>query len=153
MKNMKKTLLCGLLLGCCLLLCACGEGGEKGADTAKKTEQKTASVQTINLSALSESMRYAQAYNMISLSPEDYVGARVRVKGPHTIFFYDATKKNYHYITVSDSTACCALDMEFRLASGQSYPERNEEVEVEGTFQSYEELGTTYYYLADAVIQ
>ena len=37
--------------------------------------------------------------------------------------------------------------------AGQTYPERDAEVEIEGTFQSYQDAGVTYYYLANAVVR
>lgn len=143
MHNLKKALLGGLLLLLSLLLCACG--GQENTDAAAN--------RVVNLTSLSESMRYAQAYNMLNIAPEEYLGCTVRVKGPHSVVFDEAAQRNNHYITVSDTTVCCYVDLEFRLAEGESYPARDAEAEIEGTFRRYEAQGIAYYYLADAKVR
>lgn len=147
MKHMKKALLGALLLLLAVALCACGN--QENAETSAQT----GAGRMVNLTALSQSMRYAQAYNMLHIAPEEYIGSTVRVKGPHSAIFNEATRKNDHYITVSDSTVCCYVELPFQLASGQTYPERDAEVEIEGTFQSDQDAGVTYYYLANAVVR
>ena len=147
MKRIKKALLGALLVLLAALLCACGTRENPEAPA------QAGAGRMVNLTALSQSMRYAQAYNMLNIAPEEYIGSTVRVKGPHSAYFNETAQKNDHYITVSDTTVCCYVDLEFRLAAGQTYPERDAEVEIEGVFQSYEEAGNTYYCLANAVIR
>ena len=53
---------------------------------------------------------------------------------------------------IADATACCAQGMEFVLQEGMEYPEMETDITVVGTFQLYDENGTTYCHLVDASI-
>ena len=58
------------------------------------------------------------------------------------------TDKHYHYVVIGDTAACCSLGIEFDADKiVKSYPQEETQVEVIGTFSTYEELGTNYYYL------
>jgi len=76
----------------------------------------------------------------------------VKMKGLYYASYYDETDQYYHYIIIEDATECCQQGLEF-IWSGthnypEDYPEDGTEVEVNGVFGSYEELGITYYYIA-----
>lgn len=106
----------------------------------------------VDLTALSVTMAYAEAYNMTFTNPEDYVGKTVRVRGPYVTGYYDVTGLYYHFVVVEDVTVCCSLQLEF-LWNGQhvypeDYPAEMTIVELSGVFGSYEELGETYFYIA-----
>ena len=116
MKHMKKALLGALLLLLAVALCACGT--QENAET----QAQAGAGRMVNLTALSQSMRYAQAYNMLHIAPEEYIGSTVRVKGPHSAIFNEATRKNDHYITVSDSTVCCWRSNSASLCAYVSFP-------------------------------
>ena len=53
---------------------------------------------------------------------------------------------------IADAAACCAQGMEFVLKDDMEYPEMEADITVVGTFQLYEENGTTYCHLVDAKI-
>jgi hypothetical protein len=96
-------------------------------------------------------MVYAEVFNMMTY-PEDYVGLTMRMRGPYSPVFYDETGRYYHYVLIEDATACCSQGIEFVPGGDLSYPDdfpaEGENVEMNGVYSSYDELGTTYYYLA-----
>jgi len=109
----------------------------------------------VDLTVLSSTMVYAEVYNMM-VRPDDYIGKVVKMRGPYYASYYDETGKYYHYVIIEDATACCQQGLEFIWDGGHTYPddypENNTNIEVVGVFGSYEELGSTYYYLAAADI-
>ena len=109
----------------------------------------------VDLTVLSSTMVYAEVYNMM-VRPDDYIGKVVKMRGPYYASYYDETGKYYHYVIIEDATACCQQGLEFIWDGGHTYPddypENNKNIEVVGVFGSYEELGSTYYYLAAADI-
>ena len=58
---------------------------------------------------------------------------------------------------ISDATACCVEGIKFVLAQSRAYPEDfpelGAEITVVGRFQSLEENGVTWFYLADTEIE
>jgi hypothetical protein len=124
---MKKLCCLGLLL---LLLAGCGEQVSNEVD--------------VDLTTLSSTMVYGEVYN-ITTTPEEYLGKRIRMKGVYSDSYYDVTDQYYHYVVIQDATACCAQGLEFICKGNPEYPPTGEDIEVTGIFQSYEELGITYY--------
>jgi hypothetical protein len=119
-----------------------------------RTTEQGASAQAgdadVDLTALSSTMVYAEVYNMMT-SPDDYIGKTIKMSGPYYASYYEETEQYYHYVVIEDATACCQQGLEFVWSGEHSYPadypDDNTRVEVTGVFDSYEELGTTYYHL------
>lgn len=105
----------------------------------------------IDLTALSSTLVYAEVYSMM-VSPEDYIGQTVKMKGKYYSMYYEETGKYYHYVIIEDAAACCQQGLEF-IWNGEhifpdDYPSDGTEVEVIGLFDTYEELGEIYPYVA-----
>lgn len=110
----------------------------------------------VDLTVLSSTMVYGEVFNMVT-KPEDYVGKTIKVNGPYYSSYYEESKKYYHYVIVQDATSCCQQGLEFQWNGKHTYPEdypkEQSKVEMIGVYQSYQELGETYYYLAVNDIQ
>jgi hypothetical protein len=90
-------------------------------------------------------------YSIVS-DPARYVGQRFRVRGTYQITHWSETDLDYNFVIVSDATACCTQGLEFLLNDGLSYPTAGDQIEITGTFGSYDELDETYYYIqADSI--
>ena len=105
----------------------------------------------IDLTALSSTLVYAEVYNMM-MSPEDYMGQTIKMKGTYHPLYFEETGKYYHYVVIEDAAACCQQGIEF-IWDGEhvfpdDYPLEGTEVEVVGVFDTYEELGERYPYVA-----
>ncbi len=108
-----------------------------------------------DLSVLSDTMVYAELYNIIS-NPKDHLGKTFRIKG--TFAVYEGDERVYYACLVTDVTACCSQGLEFVLRDGSlkypdDYPELGTEITVRGVFDTYEEGPYTYSQLIDAVIE
>ncbi|GLC80834.1 hypothetical protein [Lacrimispora brassicae] len=104
----------------------------------------------IDLTKLSSTMVFSEVYYMM-LSPEEYMGKTVKAEGAFQVYQDPDTKKNYYAVVIADATACCQQGLEF-IWNGEhvypdDYPEQESEIEITGVFQSYQEGGSTYYYL------
>ena len=124
------------------------------ADSAEKPDTVNASKKPedvdVDLTVMSSTMIFAEVQNMM-MSPDQFLGKTVRMKGPYTPLFYEVTETFYHYIIIPDATACCEQGIEFIWTGDHSYPldypKEKTEIEVSGVFSSYEELEITYYYI------
>lgn len=114
-------------------------GGEEGID--------------IDLTVLSSTMVYSEVYNMM-LTPENYVGKTVKMRGKFNLFHDKNTDKNYYSCIIADATACCSQGIEFVLTDDYTYPddypEKGDEICVTGVFELYQEGQFTYATLLDA---
>lgn len=101
----------------------------------------------IDLTTLNSTMLQARVNEIINNS-QDYKGKTVRLRGAYNQSYYEQTKQYYHYIIGYDETMCCAAwNIEFL---GKNLPEKIEPlttIEVVGTFDFYDELGQTYFYI------
>jgi len=108
------------------------------------------------LTLLSSTMVYSEVYNMM-VNPDNYLGKTIKIIGPYNAEYFEETGKYYHFIIISDATACCQNGIEFIWDDNShtypdDYPEDNTIIEVVGIFSSYEESGGTYYYLKTEAI-
>ncbi|KAF5041745.1 hypothetical protein DSECCO2_519820 [anaerobic digester metagenome] len=111
----------------------------------------------VDLTVLSSTMVYSEVYNMM-VNPDVYLGKTIKVIGPYYAgqLVYGA-EKYYHFVVISDATACCQNGIEFIWDDNShvypdEYPKDNTVIEITGVFSSYEESGNTYYYLkADGI--
>lgn len=132
-----------LILALLLALSGCGKQTETGS-AASSPEQID-----VDLTKLSSTMVYSEVYNMLT-EPEKYVGKTVKMTGGYSSFLDENTGAVYRVCMIADASACCAQGMEFVLKEGLTYPEMESDITVVGTFQLYDESGTTYCHLVNA---
>lgn len=120
-------------------------------DTAKQDNVANDDTVDVDLASLSSTMVYAEVYNMM-MTPEDYVGKTIKMKGLYYASPNPEMDIIYHFVIIEDATACCAQGLEFIWNGEHTYPEdfpsSEVPVEVTGVWGSYEELGNIYYYVA-----
>ncbi|MPM47297.1 hypothetical protein SDC9_94005 [bioreactor metagenome] len=101
----------------------------------------------VDLTNLSSTMVYAEVYNMM-VSPLDYVGKTIKMRGQYYASFDMTMQQYYHFVVIEDATACCSQGLEFLWTGDHAYPEdypKDEtQVEVLGVFELYEEQGQTF---------
>jgi hypothetical protein len=90
--------------------------------------------------------------DQINETPEDYMGKTIKMSGAYYALYSEETDTYYHYAFVTDTAACCVKGLEF-LWNGEhnfpdDYPEETADIEITGVFNSYEEFGQAWYYLA-----
>ncbi len=105
----------------------------------------------VDLTVLSSTLVYAEIYDMM-FYPENYIGKTVKMRGQYYSSYYEETGEYYHYVVIEDAAACCQQGFEF-IWNGEhifpdDYPSDGTEVEVIGIFDTYEELGRSYAYIA-----
>ena len=108
----------------------------------------------LDLTKMSKTMVYSEVSNMM-ISPHDYDGRKVKMKGNMNIVKYKQ-RMNYTCI-IQDATACCAQGIEFvckgDLKYPDDYPKEGEEIEVEGTFEVYTSEELEYVRLKNATVK
>jgi hypothetical protein len=166
---MKKYLLVCLLvcfLGTLLVGCAAApalaEGGSAAPAAAPTpaptvelppiaTPAPTVESVDVDLTLLSSTM-VVSVMNDIMSKPNEYLGKTFKVRGPYYASYYDVTDQFYHLVYFEDAQACCIQAMEFEWQGDHAYPDDypapETKIEITGVFGSYEELDSTYYYLA-----
>lgn len=108
----------------------------------------------IDLTVDNANLVYAEVFAML-YSPEEYIGKTVKMKGQFT-FYYDEERNQYYYACIiADALACCSQGLEFIPAGECVYPDNFPpaltEIWVTGEFGVFEDDGTTYCALKDAV--
>ena len=126
------------------------------AETTTTTEVTTTQpIEEVNvdvdLTKLSATMVYAEVNQMVTV-PTDYMGKSVKMNGQLRVMHNDELNTDYFFVVIADATACCSQGIEFIWDNGNKvypddFPAEYTEVIVTGTFSSYDELGTTYYYI------
>ncbi|MCL1912497.1 MAG: hypothetical protein FWG10_01105 [Eubacteriaceae bacterium] len=148
---MKKNL---AILLAILLLClsATGCASSKQATAESKSQSVNAAVVDIDLTKLSDTMIYAEAYN-IMLNPENYIGKKIKANGLYYAAYYEPTGLYYHYLIIGDSSGCCEQGFEFKLDESKAFPDdypgEDSMIEIEGVFGVYFEDGDSPYYYLD----
>ena len=100
----------------------------------------------IDLASMSGTVAYAMLTNM-KMDPESYEWQSIKAAGTYSSWYFDGTGLIYHFIVIEGPPGCCPGSLEFILHSGD-YPAENEKIDLVGVFNSYDELGGIYYYLA-----
>lgn len=103
----------------------------------------------VDLVGQNSNMIYAQVYDMVT-NPAQYLGKTVRIEGQFSVFHNDELQVDYYVVLISDAMACCQQGMEFiwpEHVYPDDYPKQGDTVQVTGTFEAYDENGTTYYHL------
>lgn len=120
------------------------------------TVEEVDAIYDVDLTQLSATMVYAEVNQMVTV-PTDYMGKTVKMNGQLRVMHNDELGTDYFFVVIADATACCSQGIEFIWDNGNKiypddFPTEYTEVVVTGTFSSYDELGTTYYYIdADAL--
>ena len=104
-------------------------------------------------------MVYATVYQMMT-NPQEYEGKMIKMRGLYDTSYYEETDTTYHFCIIKDATACCSQGLEFVWEDGthkypEEYPEKQEEIEVTGIFEVYQEEGdeNKYCRLKDASME
>lgn len=102
-----------------------------------------------DLTTLDIDTAYTETINM-SNNPYFYEGKTIRLKGTYDTQYSADTDTNYHFIMVNDSDGCIG-GLEFILANtsdtSNEYPQIDTPIEIIGTYESYEENGSPYFYI------
>ena len=108
----------------------------------------------VDLTAMSSTMVYSEVLNM-QQTPDEYIGKIVKMKGPFNVS--EIGDNRYFACIIADATACCSTGIEFVWAGDHSYPEdypeKNQEITVVGTFNTYMEGSSKYMQLKDAEVE
>lgn len=108
----------------------------------------------VDLTAMSSTMVYSEVLNM-QQTPDKYVGKIVKMKGPFNVS--EISDNRYFACIIADATACCSTGIEFVWAGDHSYPEdypeKDQEITVVGTFNTYMEGSSKYMQLKDAEVE
>ena len=131
-----------LLFIAVLVFVGCGGGDSDEAYERTPTD--------IDLTVLSVTMVSAQAFQM-RVSPEDFLGQTVRIRGSHYTFPWDEAGMDVHYVVLDLTAGCCGEAFEFiltdELIESVGYPPHGAIIEVVGVFSSYEMFGLEFHYL------
>lgn len=94
----------------------------------------------IDLTQMSSTMVFSQVYN-ITMTPEDYQGKVIKMKGQFLSDLDTGTDKRYYACLILDATACCAEGLGFVPKDGylypEDFPEPDGEITVTGTFDYF----------------
>ena len=127
---------------------------EAPVETSALKENETGSVD-VDLAALSSTMVYSEVYNMM-MTPDNYLGKTIKMKGVFSYFKDDNTGNEYFSCIIQDATACCAQGIEFVLEGDPKYPEdypqQGAEITVVGIFDTYYEGQYRYCTLRSATM-
>lgn len=108
----------------------------------------------VDLTAMSSTMVYSEVLNM-QQTPDKYIGKTVKMKGPFNVS--EIGNNRYFACIIADATACCSTGIEFVWAGNHSYPEdypeKDQEITVVGTFNTYMEGSSRYMQLKDAEVE
>ncbi len=125
------------------------------ATAEEEHQEKSAPGADVDLTVLSSTMVYSEVYNMM-VSPDDYIGKTVKMKGQFVPYYDESTGKYYFACFISDATACCSQGIEFILTDDYLYPEdypmEGATICVVGTFDTYMEGENMYCTLRNALL-
>ena len=140
------------LLGMLVVGCAKKEALElDGSVTETQSASSASSAVDVDLTVLSSTMVFAEVNN-IMVNPDDYMGKTIKMNGVYASSYGVDAEVSYHFVVIQDAAGCCPQGLEF-IWNGEhrypeDYPENMTEIEVVGIYDSYDEYGKTYYYLA-----
>ena len=155
---MKKIIAIILALVLALSFVACSKNSDKNDNSNSKTTTKATETTTeaksvdLDLTELSSTVVYSEVYNML-ITPDDYKGKIVKMKGQFNQYTDEETGKIYNTVIIPDATACCQQGLEFEL-SDKTNPnfEQGTGITVVGTFDTYSDGEFLYCHLKNAKI-
>ena len=106
----------------------------------------------MDLTELSSTVVYSEVYNIL-ITPDDYKGKIIKMKGLFNQYTDEETGKIYNTVIIPDATACCQQGLEFEL-SDKTNPsfEQGTGITVVGTFDTYSDGEFLYCHLKNAKI-
>lgn len=122
------------------------EQNEIPADSTKTAQEKTKTAVDVDFTKMSQTMIFAQTFNMILESP-NYLGKTVKFQGQVFSNYNEMAKTTLHSVIQYDATACCQAGFEFILPPGTEYPADGSEIEVIGRFAYTDKFTFDYFYL------
>ncbi len=106
-----------------------------------------------DLSAMSQTVMYAQVYDMI-YNPDQYHGKAVRMLGPVDQYVEEETGETRCVCLIQDATACCTQGIEFELSDADAaVPSPGSTVLVSGAFDTYMSGPFLHCVLRDAALE
>lgn len=155
---MKKIIAIILALVLALSFVACSKNSDKNDNSNSKSTTKATETTTeaksvdLDLTQLSSTVVYSEVYNML-ITPDDYKGKIIKMKGQFNQYTDDETGKIYNSVIIPDATACCQQGLEFEL-SDKTNPnfEQGTQITVVGTFDTYSDGEFLYCHLKNAKI-
>lgn len=170
---MKKILICIICILLSFSVISCGKDGGKnkknknddnGGNTSANTEIKhkpgspkkkstPKDNRPLDLTKMSGTAVFSEVYNMM-MTPEDYVGRKVKIIGNLAIGKEESDKNIFFYCVVQDATQCCQQGLEFiwkgKHSYPKDYPKEGSKITVEGIFEIYKDKGNKYIRLKNA---
>ena len=104
----------------------------------------------IDLTIVDQDTAYSACYS-IMMSPDQYVGQTIKVRGFVALYTDQTTGTVYSSIIVNDSDGDAVQGIEFALEDG-STPESGVLATIAGTLETYEDGGLVYLHAANATI-
>lgn len=114
-----------------------------GSESAEETKGPADPNVDIDISVMNSDMVYATVYQLMA-DAESYFGKKIKVEGIYNAAYDEEMKQYYHYVVITDATACCQQGLEFQLDDGSrvypdDYPELGSEIMIIGTFEEYKD--------------
>lgn len=107
----------------------------------------------IDLLSMSNTMVYTVVYSIV-VSPEEFVGKTIRMRGQSLNYRDETTGTVYHSCVIQDATACCSQGIEYVLTNSGNYPAKDgEEITVTGKLETYSVGDFLYCTLKNATIE
>jgi len=101
----------------------------------------------VDLTILSDTLAIAEITNILS-RPDDYLGKTIKARGKVKYSYMGDSDELYHFVVITDVSACCEHFLEFVWNGEHSYPDDYPEeaswVDVVGVYGLYEEFGAQY---------
>ncbi|WP_191014726.1 hypothetical protein [Treponema zioleckii] len=115
-------------------------------ESSEVAEEKNKNAVDVDFTKMSQTMIFAQSFNMILESP-NYLGKTVKFQGQVFSNYNEMAKTTLHSVIQYDATACCQAGFEFILPPGSEYPADGSEIEVIGRFAYTDKFTFDYFYL------
>ncbi len=115
-------------------------------ESSEVAEEKNKNAVDVDFTKMSQTMIFAQSFNMILESPA-YLGKTVKFQGQVFSNYNEMAKTTLHSVIQYDATACCQAGFEFILPPGSEYPADGSEIEVIGRFAYTDKFTFDYFYL------
>ena len=107
----------------------------------------------IDLLSMSNTMVYTVVYSIV-VSPEEFVGKTIRMRGQSLNYRDETTGTVYHSCVIQDATACCSQGIEYVLTNSGNYPAKDgEKITVTGKLETYSVGDFLYCTLKNATIE
>lgn len=125
----------------------------EASDTIEKFEEEQGSVAEssespvdIDVTSLSSTMIAAELFNVQRNMP-DYIGKTIKLKGKYNEYYDSYYERTIHLVYAMDEGGCCPIEFEIVLPEGESYPQKENEIEIFGKISSDTSADYTNYYI------